>query len=150
MDKYRSEDLECVTKFSRAIYMDDVSFGAADDEETFELYVKSKQRLAEGDFNLRKFVTNSPTLKARIEKSEAGVVHKKPDTSGRMTVDDRLYAKIALESDSSAYTEGQKILRIYWNVNKDQFGFDLGSIAQAMDVPNSTKRDVVSITVKFF
>ena len=42
--------------------------------------MKSKQRLAEGGFNLRKFVTNSLTLKVKIQKSKAGVVHKKPET----------------------------------------------------------------------
>ena len=115
--------------------------------------MRSKQRLAEGGFNLRKFVTNSLTLKARVQKSEAGFVHKKPEISGQTTMDDRSYSKIALGSDSRAHTEGQKVLEVHWNVNKDQFKLDLldlGSVAQDMDVPNPTKGDVVSITAKYF
>ena len=67
-----------------------------------------------------------------------------------MTVDDRSYYEISLGSDSSTYAEVHKILGIYWNVSEDRFEFDLGSIAQAMDVTTPTKRDVVSITAKFF
>ena len=39
-------------------------------DRTFELYVKSKLRLKEAGFNLRKFVTNSEELRERIEKNE--------------------------------------------------------------------------------
>ncbi len=60
MNKYREVDPEFVSKFRRAIYVDDVSFGAEDDDTAFGLYEKSKERLAEGGFNLRTFVTKQP------------------------------------------------------------------------------------------
>ena len=39
-------------------------------DSTFELYVKSKSRLREAGFNLRKFITSSGELRARIEDNE--------------------------------------------------------------------------------
>ena len=39
-------------------------------DSSFELYVKSKLRLKEAGFNLRKFITNSGELRARIEDNE--------------------------------------------------------------------------------
>ena len=38
-----------------------------DDNAAFELYVKSKKVLAEGGFNLRKFISNSQSLQEPIE-----------------------------------------------------------------------------------
>ena len=45
-----------------SIYVDYVSLGSNDVESTYELYLKSKSRLAEAGFKLRKFVTNSEEL----------------------------------------------------------------------------------------
>ena len=56
-----------VQTFLRSVYVDDVSFGAEDDNSTYELYLKSKNVLAEGGFNLRKFITNSADLHKRID-----------------------------------------------------------------------------------
>ena len=50
--------------------MDDLSSGAKDDNAAYELYIKSKQRLSEGGFNLRKFLSNSPILMQRIQQNE--------------------------------------------------------------------------------
>ena len=69
MQKYREIYPEFVKTFARSIYVDDVTYGASDDDAAFELYVKSKKVLAEGGFNLRKFVSNSQSLQRRIEAS---------------------------------------------------------------------------------
>lgn len=45
--------------FPPSSYVDDVSFGSENVESTYELYLKSKSRLAEA---VRKFVTNSEPL----------------------------------------------------------------------------------------
>ena len=73
VEGYKEEDPEFVEAFLRSIYMDDLSSGGDTDEETYELYIKSKVRLAEGGFNLRKFVTNSPELRKQIEDNESGL-----------------------------------------------------------------------------
>ena len=59
MDRYSKVHPQFVETFLRSIYVDDVSYGTDDADSAYELYKKSKQILAEGGFNLRKFVTNS-------------------------------------------------------------------------------------------
>ena len=58
--KYEMEDPSFVNKclHSIYIYVDDVAFGGDSKNEVFELYLKTKSRLAEGGINLRKFVSN--------------------------------------------------------------------------------------------
>ena len=67
VERYGEEDPEFVETFLRSIYVDNLSSEGGTDEEAYELYIKSKVRLAEGGFNLRKFVTNSPELRKQIE-----------------------------------------------------------------------------------
>ena len=57
-------------KFLESVYVDDLTSGDGDVDRTFELYVKSKLRLKEAGFNLRKIGTNSEELRERIEKNE--------------------------------------------------------------------------------
>ena len=71
LEQYSETFPQFVQLFLRSVYVDDVSFGARDDDSAYELYVKSKQILKEGGFNLRKFVTNSTLLQRRIDEAEA-------------------------------------------------------------------------------
>ena len=52
------------------MHVDDLTAGSHDVESAFECHLKSKLRLAEVSFNLRKFDTNSPELRQRISESE--------------------------------------------------------------------------------
>ena len=69
MEQYRSMDPVFVDKFERSIYVDDLACGAADEDEAFKLYQKSKEWLKKGGFSLRKFLTNSQELQARIDST---------------------------------------------------------------------------------
>ena len=53
LKKYEMEDPSFVNKFMHSIYVDDVAFGGHSTNEVFELYLKTKSRLAEGGFNLK-------------------------------------------------------------------------------------------------
>ena len=66
IEGYKNEDPEFVDKFLRSIYVDDLSSGAADCHAAYEPYLKSKLRLSEGGFNLRKFASNYSELTERI------------------------------------------------------------------------------------
>ena len=68
--KYENEDPKFVARFLRAIYVDDVTYGGNDIEDVFQLYLKTKKRLLEGGFNIRKFVSNDFQLQARIQEEE--------------------------------------------------------------------------------
>ena len=116
--------------------MDDLSSGGDTDEETYELYIKSKVRLAEGGFNLRKFVTNSPELRKQIEDNENGLrvfsrtlptgedmydseVLQDVLVSDRATVDsvvheEQSYTKTSLGDVQESSKSEQKILGVQW------------------------------------
>ena len=152
LDQYVEEDSEFVAKIKRAIYVDDVSFGSRDDDSTFELYEKSKRILAKGGFNLRKFITNSKSLCKRIQDKES-LTTCTPGKLGhhaQLSSDDQSYSKTVLGPNSNSTSGGQKILGVYWNYDQDRLEFDLSTIAQSVSSAAPTKRDVVSITAKFF
>ena len=67
MRKYQEIDPLFVEKFLSSIY---VSLGLNDVESIYELYLKSKSRLAEAGFKLRKFVTNLEELHCRVNANE--------------------------------------------------------------------------------
>ena len=82
LKKYADIHPEFVEAFLRSVYVDDVSFGSENDDDTFELFRKSKNVLAEGGFNLRKFVTNSRRLQERIDLCECSLaLSKEEDTA---------------------------------------------------------------------
>ena len=62
IEKYKDSNPEFVETFARSIYVDDVMFGANNDDSAFNLYMKTKKISADGGFNLRKFVSNSQEL----------------------------------------------------------------------------------------
>ena len=66
IEQYEQCDPDFTRKFLESIYVDDLTLGDSDVDSTFELYVKSKLRLKEAGFNLRKLITNSGELQTRI------------------------------------------------------------------------------------
>ena len=67
---YVSEDPEFVKKILASLYVDDLNSGASTVVEAFELYMKSKSRMKDAGFNLRKWVSNSKQLMSQIEAQE--------------------------------------------------------------------------------
>ena len=79
--QYEQGDPSFTQKFE-SIYIDDLTSGDGDVDSTFELYVKSKLRLKEAGFNLRKFVTNSEELRERIENNEISFKEQRSSAEG--------------------------------------------------------------------
>ncbi len=62
LDRYVHSSPGLVERISRSIYVDDVAFGAEDEEGAYQLYLGAKNVLQDGGFNLRKFITNDAHL----------------------------------------------------------------------------------------
>ena len=85
-----------MTRLLNSIYIDDLTFGADSIDEAFKLYTKSKHRLAEAGFNLRKFSSNSMDMLERISqephrsevslKSEGDTLQEEDQSYARHTV----------------------------------------------------------------
>ena len=101
--QYSHIDPQFVEKFIQSIYVDDVTYGSSDVEEAYQLYLSSKNRLAEGGFNLRKFLTNSPKLRKRIRENECFTEDKVIKTM--ITEEDELYTKNMLGTKQEVHNE---------------------------------------------
>ena len=130
LEKYRSADSETVDRLERALYVDDVTYGADSVEEAFVLYTKSKLWLKEGGFNLRKFVTNSSMLQRKIDLQESWSVNCTETVSSHQSASEEMsIAKVALGGDES-HLKGLKVLGIQWNPAEDMFILDLSHLCK--------------------
>jgi len=151
VEKYRDSHPEFVNLIMRSIYVDDITYGASDEEAAFELYSKSKKVLAEGGFNLRKFVSNSQRLQSRIEASEGhGLVEGNLLNSSSIVEEDKTYTKDVLGRAQSNEGGEQKILGVRWNYVQDQLVFDLSELAVLVRNMEPTKRHIVGVGCKFY
>lgn len=66
------------------------------------------------------------------------------------TEEDQSYAKASLGAKADENQETNKILGVEWDVERDNFLFNLCTIATALEGLAPTKRSVVSVTAKFF
>ena len=124
----------------RSVYVDDISYGADDVDSAYELYKKSKETLAEGGFNLRKFVTNSVILSQRIQQNEL-----EPSREGNTRSRDLLG-----RNHKSEDTE-QKVLGIRWKFVQDELIFNINELAILLSrIEPPTKRKIVALTTKFY
>lgn len=141
--------------FLSSIYVDDLVTGASDTEVAYELYLKAKLRLAVAGFKLRKFVTNSEKLRRHIQGSESRLADSRESTDGESTErsgsaeggesadggvtepahaeEEQSYAKSSLGNESEERPGMNKVLGIQWDVTTDEFSFDIGSVAHAME-----------------
>ena len=162
MRTYCDSDPGFVDKFLSSIYVDDVVSGATDVESAHKFYLKSKLRLAEAGFKLRKFVTNSDHLRCRIQENESvpSNGNTREDNSSVDTdegakepahaEEDQSYAKSSLGIKTDEKPGTHKVLGVQWNVDKDEFCFGIGEIAHTMEDLKPTKRNLVSIATRFF
>ncbi len=87
-------------------------------------------------------MTNSKELQRRILEDET------PDKENEE--EDQSYAKASLGVKSDEEPGVTKVLGVQWQVAQDKLQFDLGDVAETMENFEPTKRNLVSITAKFF
>ena len=167
IERYKEADPEFVEKFLRSIYVDDLSSGAPETNKGYELYLKSKLRLAEGGFNLRKFVSNSPELTNRIQcnesrnsGSDAGTSSKAAEPKSvqpprayperNVVSEDKTYVKSMLGTIEEKNSSDPKVLGVRWNPMKDALIFDLTEIANFARDLEPTKRNGGGVAAKFY
>ena len=156
--QYEQCDPNFTRKFLESIYVDDLTSGDSDMDRTFELYVKSKLRLKEAGFNLRKFVTNSEELRERIDKNERSAsrseevqpnghqVSEIPPADGhKVEEEDMTYSRSILGNPVVEHPCEQRILGTLWNFHKDNLMFDFTEAASLARKVEPTKRNVSTV-----
>ena len=128
--------------------MDDVSFGAPDEHQAYQLYSKARTRLAEAGFNLRKFSTNSTSLQQQVDSHVMG-----QSTPPATAEEDRSFAKTSLGVKGEEKEKGEdehRVLGVRWNCKEDNLIFTMKAILERLEDEIPTKREVVGIAATIF
>ena len=112
---YENFDPEFVYKLLESLHVDDLISGANNIHDAFEFYVKCKERLKNGGFNLRKFKSNSVELEKLVYEAFP---------------------------EDCLYSDENKILGLLWDKNTDAIIFDFKEIFSKF-VVNPTKRSIL-------
>ena len=143
--KYATEDLQFAQDMLSSLYVDDFNGGKSNVSEAADLYRKTKSRMKDGNFNLRRWNSNSRELTELIEKEEQ--VDK---DIPRVSEEDETYARTNLGDKSVMGTTEQKVLGLIWNHFEDHFIFEFNFLIQfARELPLS-KRSVLNVIAKLY
>ena len=116
MNKFKEVDPDFVTQFLKSLHVDDLNAGAKNDIETLKFFTKSKERLNEASFNLRKVNSNSMTLENLVREH---------------------YGDEAVSVNPKL-----KVLGVNWDKSRDTFNYDFFDIrSKFMEHP--TKREAL-------
>ena len=148
LEKFASSHPRLVSDILQSIYVDDIVFGASDEDSAYELYASSKEMLKKGSFNLRKFATNSLPLQERINQAEG--ISVTPHVEQSCSDTDETYAKSTLGNVSPLRPEEQRILGVRWNIPSDFFVFSFDDVATIAVGLEPTKRNVVATVGRFY
>ena len=149
MNGYKEVGEQFVEKFERSIYVDDVTFGACNEDEAFQLYKKAKCCLAKGAFNLRKFRTNCSELQRLIDVQECQGADMPPSDQKKTTADDESYVRNTL-GDYCVNSSAEMVLGVLWDCTSDQLSFDIHHIYEAAKGVEPTKRIIIGIVSRFY
>ena len=134
LSKFEKEDLVFVRKMLESFYVDDLVSGEDSSNDAYALYIKAKDRMAQGGFNLRKWMTNDAQLRDKISDV-------KRDCGGESN--EETFAKTSLAVHGNSI--GQKVLGLAWNFETDLLSFDLTLVSKKTNNAPSTKRTMLSL-----
>eukprot|EP00795_Rhopilema_esculentum_P012833 gene12833-3574_t len=116
VSSYQEKNPEIV-KVLKGLFVDDLSTGGETVDKAYEIYQQSKQVMKEGNFNLRKWNSNSQELIERIRKSEGQATTGGSDP--KLGEEDQSYVQSCI--GLSADNETVKILGLHWNSSAADF-----------------------------
>lgn len=166
LSKYEEKELKIVSLLCDSFYVDDFASGAYEDSEALQIYRTSKELMSKGGFQLQKWNSNSKVVRESIKVQENpsanemnqskqevdfcdnnGIMQVKADTSnGRDTVTGSTQPP-SVKSDEDCYV---KFLGINWNVNTDEFRYDLTQLMSYVNSLPDTKQSVLKLAAKVF
>ena len=92
---YEREDPEFVYQMLRSLYVDDLSLRLEDVDKVYQLYLKSRDRMAQGGFTLRVWLTNSrPLMEKNKEMESQREFSIQTEKGNHLDEDDETYNRI--------------------------------------------------------
>ena len=122
LSHYKEPEPQVSELLANSLYVDDFPGGASDDESAIHVYQRAKAIVKEGDFNLRKWKTNSSIVRQRISE------------------------EMKEEDDKSEV----KILGLNWDTMSDELRFEFVSVMEYLKTLPPTKRSVLKLSAKLF
>ena len=150
LNKYAVSDPEFVKKILKALYVDDLTTGGQTVNETYKPFLKTKLRMLEAGFNMRKWSSNSRELVDKIKSADyrEEEVNLEPK---KLKEDDRTYATTTLGTDHEVNEEREhKVLGITWDHDSDELIIDLSQIIKSSQNLPVTKRTVLKLTAQVY
>ena len=149
---YEREDPEFVNRMLRSLYVDDLSLSLEDVNKAYELYLKSRERMAQGGFNLRKWLTNSRPIIKKIKEMESQREFSiQTERANQLVEDDETYNRIMVGGleERDVNTE-EKALETNWNYFTDEFLFKFQTQAESAQGLMPTKQNVLRVVASFY
>ncbi len=102
-----------------SLYVDALLAGAGNLQEGFEMYQQSKELMAKGGFNLRKWNSNSASLLQLIDNKEKAMVQTKTEEVNQLTEeDDESFSKSTI-GPNQVSDKLVKTLGVCWDTEWD-------------------------------
>lgn len=127
LTRFLLKEPEMATLLSESFYVDDLICGVQDEEQGLRTYDKSRQLMASGGFNLRKWRTNSEPLQQKIDLTDTSII-----------------------PNDVTKVEGVKILGLTWDTKTDKFCFSFKDVLNYARSLPPTKRSVLKTSSKLF
>ena len=141
---------ELVELIKKSLYVDDLLAGADNVQGGFELYQDSKELMAKGAFNLRKWNSNSNELLQLINNKEESVAQTKTEKSTSLVEEeDESFIKSTVGPTRTADTL-VKTLGVCRNTATDEISFDFTELIESANTMQATKRSLLQLTAKVF
>ena len=136
-----------VTKVLKSLYLDDLASGSDNTESTLELAKKIKTRLAEGGFNMRKWLSNSKELMTEFE-SDPQFSETPQQSSSSITAEVQGYSQSTF--DLQQLDSHPRVLGQVWNPQTNTLIMIFSAALKNVETNAVTKRSILSIAAKFY
>ena len=161
LERYSHSDPKIIPLLKESFYVDDLVTGENDLDESFHIYKRSKEIMAEGGFNLRKWYSNSQVLMDRINahehETENSTNTPQPENINlrenipQTLQEDESYAKLATGQNGTDLFGGSvKVLGNNWDTKADEMFFQFERWKEEASSISPTKRSLLMLTAKIF
>lgn len=148
LDSYKESYPESVKFIKDSLYVDDLLAGANDVQEGFEICQQSKELIAKGVLNLRKWNSNSASLLQLINNKGEPVVQPKAEKSSQpIEEEDESFTKSIFGPNQVSY-KLVKTLGVYWDSVSDEIAFDFKELIDYANTLEVTKRSLLKLSAK--
>ena len=148
---HEKQEPETVEHLKNSLYVDDFVSGAETDETALQIYKGTKQLMAKGGFNLRKWNSNSSNVVKSIEALEGKKNLSLISDKSSVSQDDQSFTKSTIAKESLLTEPTQvKVLGMVWDTVEDTFLFNLTEIIEYANSLPVTKRSLLKWSSKIF